>query len=193
MSLYCQVWYNSFHTVARRSSKKNDINLFDSVKVLKRGEGDLVAWLKYLSRQVSNTMASQISLLWRWLRSRERKPTHEIAPLLEARDSSDLIVEDSLTIMAGKSDPPAKYDTFVSSPTESDDEHTAFAQRKNPFQDAEVAEHWRLTYEKSQYECRHVFDPSLTWSEEEEKRLIRKLDWRICLWAVCSLLLLVSV
>ncbi|QGA14904.1 hypothetical protein EYB26_002560 [Talaromyces marneffei] len=85
--------------------------------------------------------------------------------------------------MAGKSDPPPKYDTFVSSSIESDDERTTFSERENPFQDPEVAEHWRLTYEKSQYECRHVFDPSLTWSEEEEKRLIRKLDWRICLWA----------
>lgn len=87
--------------------------------------------------------------------------------------------------MAGKPGLPLKYDTFVSSFTESDDDHTTISQSKNPFQDLEVAEHWRLTYEKSQYECRHVFDPSLTWSEEEEKRLIRKLDWRICLWAVC--------
>jgi hypothetical protein len=55
---------------------------------------------------------------------------------------------------------------------------------KNPFLDPEVSEYWRQAYEKSQYECRHVFDPTLTWSKEEEKRLIRRLDWRICLWAV---------
>jgi hypothetical protein len=55
---------------------------------------------------------------------------------------------------------------------------------KNPFLDPEVSEHWRQAYEKSQYECRHVFDPTLTWSKEEEKKLIRRLDWRICLWAV---------
>ncbi|KAL6857304.1 MFS general substrate transporter [Trichoderma novae-zelandiae] len=54
---------------------------------------------------------------------------------------------------------------------------------KNPFRDPAVAQHWREAYEKSQYECRHVFDPSLTWTEEEEKRLVRKLDWRVCLWA----------
>ncbi|KAH8691994.1 putative pantothenate transporter [Talaromyces proteolyticus] len=54
---------------------------------------------------------------------------------------------------------------------------------KNPFLDPEVAEYWRLTYEKSQYECRHVFDPALTWSEEEERKLVRRLDWRVCLWA----------
>ena len=56
---------------------------------------------------------------------------------------------------------------------------------KNPFLDPDAAEYWRIVYDKAQYECRHVFDPSLTWSEEEEKRLVRKLDWRICLWAVC--------
>lgn len=56
---------------------------------------------------------------------------------------------------------------------------------KNPFLDPDTAEYWRTVYEKAQYECRHVFDPSLTWSEDEEKRLVRKLDLRICLWAVC--------
>lgn len=63
---------------------------------------------------------------------------------------------------------------------------------ENPFKDPAVAQHWREVYEKSTYECRHVFDPSLTWSEEEEKRLVRKLDWRVCLWAVRYFLFLVS-
>ena len=58
---------------------------------------------------------------------------------------------------------------------------------KNPFRDPIAAQHWREVYDASQYECRHVYDPSLTWTEEEEKNLIRKLDWRVCLWAVCSL------
>ncbi|CAG8359404.1 unnamed protein product [Penicillium salamii] len=60
--------------------------------------------------------------------------------------------------------------------------------QKNPFLDPDVAEYWRTVYEKAQYECRHVFDPALTWPEEEERRLVRKLDWRICLWAVCDML-----
>lgn len=55
---------------------------------------------------------------------------------------------------------------------------------KNPFLDPDVASHWKQVYEEAQYESRHVFDATLTWSEEEEKRIIRKLDWRICTWAV---------
>ncbi|MCJ1262594.1 hypothetical protein MMC22_002464 [Lobaria immixta] len=33
------------------------------------------------------------------------------------------------------------------------------------------------------YEGRHRFDMHATWSDEEEKKLVRRLDWRICLWA----------
>ncbi|GLA41939.1 hypothetical protein AnigIFM63309_010261 [Aspergillus niger] len=53
----------------------------------------------------------------------------------------------------------------------------------NPFADPDVAERYALIYEKAQYECRHIFDPTLTWTAEEEKALVRKLDWRVCLWA----------
>ncbi|KAI0007180.1 allantoate permease [Xylariaceae sp. FL0662B] len=53
----------------------------------------------------------------------------------------------------------------------------------NPFLDSETAEYWRQVYENCQYECRHVFNPKVTWSTREEKELIRKLDWKVCLWA----------
>ena len=55
----------------------------------------------------------------------------------------------------------------------------------NPFLDPQVAAHYREVYENSHYESRHVFDPALTWSREEERAIVRKLDWRVCLWAVC--------
>lgn len=55
---------------------------------------------------------------------------------------------------------------------------------KNPFLDPVAAERWKQVYEDAQYECRHVFDPTLTWTEEEEKKIVRKLDVRVCLWAV---------
>jgi hypothetical protein len=56
--------------------------------------------------------------------------------------------------------------------------------KDNPFLDPDVEQYWKNVYEQSQYECRHVFDANATWTEEEEKAIIRKLDWRVCLWAV---------
>jgi hypothetical protein len=54
----------------------------------------------------------------------------------------------------------------------------------NPFLNPDVAAHWRQVYEEAEYECRHVFDSTLVWTEREEKAVIRKVDWRICGWAV---------
>ncbi|KAK3377438.1 major facilitator superfamily transporter [Podospora didyma] len=51
------------------------------------------------------------------------------------------------------------------------------------FKDPVVADHWRNIYEKASYENRHRFDPEFTWTAEEEKRLVRKIDFRIMLWA----------
>jgi hypothetical protein len=48
----------------------------------------------------------------------------------------------------------------------------------NPFEDPEIKAYFIDVYEKSKYECRHVFDAELTWTREEEKNVIRKLDWR---------------
>ncbi|KAG4031430.1 hypothetical protein MFRU_009g02030 [Monilinia fructicola] len=76
---------------------------------------------------------------------------------------------------------PAKNTTFVADTSDSDEDGSAIV--KNPFLDPDVREHWTEVYEKSQYECRHFFDPDFTWNEEEERRLVRRLDWRVCLWA----------
>lgn len=65
------------------------------------------------------------------------------------------------------------------------DSDTTRSHDDNPFADPAVAERYAIIYEKAQYECLHVFDPSLTWTPEEEKALVRKLDWHVCLWAVC--------
>ncbi|GAB1205809.1 hypothetical protein APSETT445_004488 [Aspergillus pseudonomiae] len=62
--------------------------------------------------------------------------------------------------------------------------------RNHIFDDSDAAEYWANVYEKAQYEGRHRFDPSFTWTPEEEKKLIRKVDLRIMFWAwlmFCSL------
>jgi hypothetical protein len=84
------------------------------------------------------------------------------------------------------SEPIPKDSVFGSSPSESDIDSEAY--QTNPFLDPDVAAKWALVYEKSQYECRHVFDPEFTWTKEEEKKLVRRLDWRVCLWAVSAII-----
>lgn len=82
------------------------------------------------------------------------------------------------------SDPlPTKDSAYVSSTSGSDEEGTKFA--KNPFLDPDAAAYWRAQYEACDYECKDVFDPTLEWTEEEERAIVRRLDWRVCLWAVC--------
>ncbi|KIW49334.1 hypothetical protein, variant [Exophiala xenobiotica] len=50
------------------------------------------------------------------------------------------------------------------------------------FSDPKVADYWKDVYENARYEGRHRFDPSFTWSAAEEKRLKRKVDYRIMAW-----------
>jgi hypothetical protein len=48
----------------------------------------------------------------------------------------------------------------------------------NIFADTEVRDYYAKLYEDAKYECRHEFDADATWTEEEEKAVVRKLDWR---------------
>ncbi|KEQ68636.1 putative pantothenate transporter [Aureobasidium namibiae CBS 147.97] len=54
---------------------------------------------------------------------------------------------------------------------------------RNPFKDPKVAEYYRTLYEEAQYESREAFDPEIEWTAAEEKSLVRRLDWHVCLWA----------
>lgn len=47
---------------------------------------------------------------------------------------------------------------------------------EHAFSDPKVAEYWRSVYENAKYECRHRFDPSATWTPEEEKKLRRRVS-----------------
>lgn len=70
-------------------------------------------------------------------------------------------------------------ETTVSGYASSDEESIS----SNPFLDQKVAEHYRSLYNKAEYECRHVFDPTLEWTKEEEKAVVRKVDWHVATWA----------
>ncbi|KAF3985871.1 hypothetical protein FT663_02112 [Candidozyma haemuli var. vulneris] len=49
----------------------------------------------------------------------------------------------------------------------------------NPFKDPFLAEHYARMYEESKYECRAAFDPHFEWTPEEDKKLMRKVDYRV--------------
>ncbi|PWN40111.1 MFS general substrate transporter [Ceraceosorus guamensis] len=62
------------------------------------------------------------------------------------------------------------------------DDQSDLGSDKHIFSDPAVAAKWAAVYEESKYECRHRFDPHLTWDAEEERKLVRKLDIRIMLF-----------
>lgn len=80
--------------------------------------------------------------------------------------------------------------TTDSSPRDSDDEEidgNYGSYRDHVFSDPKVAAYWRDVYETAQYEGRHRFDPSLTWSAAEEKALRRRVRSPCLFYAVIDL------
>lgn len=51
------------------------------------------------------------------------------------------------------------------------------------FQDPEQLAYYKDLYERTKYECRDYLDPDITWTPEEEKKIVRKNDWYVTFWA----------
>ncbi|AGO11524.1 AaceriAER444Wp [[Ashbya] aceris (nom. inval.)] len=66
------------------------------------------------------------------------------------------------------------------------DSEVQSAHGDNPFADPSVADYYRKVYDDAKYECRHAFDPKLSWTKEEERRIVRKIDIHVAL-AACLL------
>lgn len=56
----------------------------------------------------------------------------------------------------------------------------AIATQKSAFDNPELAEYFRP---RADYENLHRFDPEERWTWGEELPLIRRLDWKVTLWA----------
>ncbi|SPJ75595.1 related to permease [Fusarium torulosum] len=84
--------------------------------------------------------------------------------------------------MAASEDPSKAINKVDVRDNDSSDE-SASSSIEHPFTDPEIADRWRKVYENAKYENRHRFDPGFTWTAQEEKKLVRKIDFRICLWA----------
>lgn len=80
-------------------------------------------------------------------------------------------------------DPDSKY--ISSDYPSSDDVSKAVKKSEYNNRDAFIGGGTLESYEPiAEYEGRHRYDPKAQWTEEEEKKLVRKLDYRICSW-VC--------
>ena len=87
-------------------------------------------------------------------------------------------LEPTVTAIHPKNDRPSEQ---LKSDGTTSSEHSV--DEKNPFSDPKVAEYYKGVYESSQYECRDAFDAELEWTPAEEKRIVRKLDARVCAFA----------
>ncbi|KAI8964143.1 MFS general substrate transporter [Daldinia sp. FL1419] len=100
----------------------------------------------------------------------ELKEKEEASGADPGPDSKEIAIQDT-----ADSGHPSKKITTEGEDYGSNDDHV--------FSDPSVAEYWRAKYEKAQYENRHRFDPEYKWTAEEERRLVRKVDARIMVWA----------
>lgn len=77
----------------------------------------------------------------------------------------------------------AKKETFDIK-TESIESDTASEKSyDHVFQDPEKLAYYKDLYEKTNYECKDYLDPDLTWTAEEERKIVRKNDWYVTFWA----------
>lgn len=100
--------------------------------------------------------------------SSEKTDTKEVSPTTPSST-------DNLEDVKATSAINASQESLSSNGYGSSDEHV--------FSDPSVANHWRGVYEKASYENRHRFDPDFKWTAEEEKKVLRKIDLRIMVWA----------
>lgn len=89
----------------------------------------------------------------------------------------------SLTSLGSETDSLTKKNEKVKIDSVSDAESQSFQTDANPFMDPAIAEYYRKVYEESKYECLSAFDPDFEWTSKEEKKLVRKLDWRVTVTA----------
>ncbi|KAJ3824819.1 allantoate permease [Lentinula raphanica] len=98
-----------------------------------------------------------------------------------------LVSDDSLlkSLDLAEQDTPFKLSSWLfshwSDKTEFDE--ASVATRRSVYDDPEMA---HLYWPKQDYENLHRFDPTARWTYREERSLVRKIDWKIMVWAAIS-------
>ena len=129
-----------------------------------------------------------------WFRKAQQSKEPEREEPAAIVDSTHAGYEDS----AKGDDSKARYQVgnFSVDSEDSEEYHGAAVDEENQrgehnvFSDPEVAAYWRGIYEESRYENRHLFDPEMTWTKEEERKVVWKSDLRALLWAFIMFLAL---
>ena len=106
------------------------------------------------------------------------------------RISNESISSNNSYASINDADPLKKHDRLTITRVASDSSIESNQLKKNPFLDPQVEEYYRELYTRSGYESYSAFDPTFEWTEEEEKKVIRKLNWRV---AFTACLLFVSL
>ena len=106
------------------------------------------------------------------------------------RISNESISSNNSYASINDADPLKKHDKLTITRVASDSSIESNQLKKNPFLDPQVEEYYRELYTRSGYESYSAFDPTFEWTEEEEKKVIRKLNWRV---AFTACLLFVSL
>ncbi|KAL0958114.1 hypothetical protein HGRIS_000283 [Hohenbuehelia grisea] len=79
--------------------------------------------------------------------------------------------------------PPFRWTNLLFHRKDNQVDLDAIATRRSVYDDSHLAEHY---WPKKEYENLHRFDPKLRWTNREEKALVRKIDWKVMLWAAIS-------
>ncbi|VVT57666.1 uncharacterized protein SAPINGB_P005809 [Magnusiomyces paraingens] len=107
--------------------------------------------------------------------------------ILTSKQVDDVSSDDELANNVNKS---KSIDPYIQTEEDYDNEsgkkkgrHPFYGGKDHIFTDPVVADHYRELYEKSTYEGRNHFDPDFTWTPEQERKLLWKIEFRACFWA----------
>ncbi|KAF8217779.1 allantoate permease [Mycena galopus ATCC 62051] len=119
--------------------------------------------------------------------ARSHLPSHSSGSITSiAKDTPDEVKSTSTDTdeLVDKEPPPFRWTSWLFNrqglqPVDLD----AVSTRRSVYDDPDLASHY---WPKEDYENLHRFDPKARWTYREEQALLRKIDWKVMLWAAIS-------
>ncbi|KAJ7322864.1 allantoate permease [Mycena albidolilacea] len=85
--------------------------------------------------------------------------------------------------LVDKEPPPFRWSSWLFNRQALQHDPDAISTRRSVYDDPDLAAHY---WPKKDYENLHRFDPKARWTYREEQALVRKIDWKVMLWAAIS-------